>query len=354
MQQVSKKLEKLKIGYAPFSKDMTGPGDRRRFVFWAKESGLFFENADPSQRYDLVYITSSANISDWISYKAKHPNVKLIFELTDSYLLADAFLYGYVRGITRYVTGKDSRWVPDYRNAFRQIIRVADAVVCSTPIQRDNMLPLNGNVHVSLDYFSDEILVKKTNYQVGPGKVRLVWEGQAVTVENLYSIRTALRELKDEVVVHVISDPFIKYPVPLLRRSTSKFLAGLPCKVIFDAWEKSTFSSLLSRDDLAVIPINQRNSLMWNKPENKLLLLWELGIPVITSATPAYKRVMDMAGIHAYCDSESVWVEKLRHFGVGNVDVRQEYMKKASTYLEDFHTKQILLSNWNRIFESVL
>jgi hypothetical protein len=93
---------------------------------------------------------------------------------------------------------------------------------------------------------------------------------------------------------------------------------------------------------------------MWNKPENKLLLLWELGIPVITSATPAYKRVMDMAGIHAYCDSESVWVEKLRHFGVGNVDVRQEYMKKASTYLEDFHTKQILLSNWNRIFESVL
>ena len=32
---------------------------------------------------------------------------------------------------------------------------------------------------------------------------------------------------------------------------------------------------------------------MKNKPENKLLLMWRLGLPTITSNTPSYKYLMD-------------------------------------------------------------
>jgi hypothetical protein len=39
------------------------------------------------------------------------------------------------------------------------------------------------------------------------------------------------------------------------------------------------------------------------KPENKPMLLWRFGMPVITSATPAYRRCMEAAGLDLVCES---------------------------------------------------
>ena len=75
----------LKIGYSPYSADFKAPGDRRRFIFYGNEKHLDVEIANPSRIYDLIYITSSANISEWIKYKKDNPSVKLIFEIIDSF-----------------------------------------------------------------------------------------------------------------------------------------------------------------------------------------------------------------------------------------------------------------------------
>jgi hypothetical protein len=136
-------IQQIKIGYSPYSPDSQGPGDRRRLMFYSNERKLNVEIADASKIYDLVYITSSANITKWITYKKNNPHVKLVFEIIDSYLLEETSFALYLKGLSRLLTGREDRLYIDYRNAFINIIKVADAVVCSAGIQR---IFLNQNV----------------------------------------------------------------------------------------------------------------------------------------------------------------------------------------------------------------
>ena len=54
-------FDKLRIGYVPYSNDMTKPGDRRRFCYYAKKRNIKFEIAQPSKDYDVVVLTEGAD-----------------------------------------------------------------------------------------------------------------------------------------------------------------------------------------------------------------------------------------------------------------------------------------------------
>jgi hypothetical protein len=344
---------RLKVGYSPYHPQYATPGDRRRFVFYARERNIDFALADSRKKFDVVYLTSNCNCSEWIQYKQKHPRTKIIFELIDSYLLEDLNLSNVFRGIARFVKRRENQLYLDYRKAFLKMIRTADAVVCSTPIQKEFILRHNKNVHISLDYFSRDIDHHKTDYSAS-SKLKLVWEGQAYTVQNLLVANEALKELRDEVELHVVTDPAIKMPLKLLNKPTSGVLRQLKCDFTIHNWEKASFSKLIAEADLSIIPIRSDDKLMWNKPENKLLLLWEIGVPVFTSPTPAYTRVMNKAGIDGLCSTTAEWIEKVRKFKEGSAEERQRMATQAGSYLKEYHSKNKILQNWDAIFASVL
>lgn len=346
-------FKSYRIGYAPYSNDCSGPGDRRRFGFYAKEKGFDFELADPAKEYDIIYITTSSNIGKWIDYKKAHPGTKLIFEIIDAYLLEERNFMAYLKGVFRYFTLKDKRLYFNYQNAFINIIKIADAVVCSTPIQREYIKRYNTNVHVSLDYFSADIAHCKTSMQAGE-KLKLVWEGQAYTVKNLLQLKDVFKVLADKIELHVITDTEIRYPFRIFNKKSENILKSLNCSYHLHKWEKETFSEIIAGCDLSIIPMDMQDKLIVNKPENKLLLLWEIGIPVITSATPAYKRVMDNAGLDYYCNDYSDWLNKLQAFITKMPQQRNEDMQKARNYLTKTHQKEQLVCNWDKIFSSVI
>ena len=342
-----------KIGYWPNHPNLLMPGDRRRFVFYARERNINFDLADANKEFDVVYLTSNCNCSRWIKYKQRHRQTKIIFELIDSYLLEDLQISNLFRGMTRFIKKREDRLYIDYRNAFLKMIQTADAVVCSTPIQREAILKHNQNVHVSLDYFSNDINHYKKDYSVS-SKLKLVWEGQAYTVHNLLAANKAFKELRDEVELHIVTDPVIKMPLKFLNKQTDVILRHLNCDYKIHNWEKQSFSKLIADADLAVIPIHNNDKLMWNKPENKLLLLWEIGIPVLASPTPAYKRVMTKAGINGLCTSSQQWISRVREFKAAATEKRNEMAGFATAYLNEYHSKNKILRNWDTIFASVL
>ncbi len=346
-------LTSYKIGYWPNHPACNVAGDRRRFVFYAKEKNIEFEIATTEKVFDAVYLTSNCNCSAWVKYKAAHPKTKIIFELIDSYLLENLNFLNVLRGPARFIKQKEDNLYLDYRKAFIKMISVADAVVCSTPIQKDFILQYNKNVHISLDYFSNDIDQHKTNFEVGT-KLRLIWEGQAYTVRNLLAMNGAFKELRDEVELHIVTDPVMKYPLKIFDRKTTNLLRGLKCDFTLHNWEKATFSELISEADLSIIPIRSNNNLMWNKPENKLLLLWEIGVPVFTTPTPAYKRVMTSAGVDGLCNSTEDWVKKIRAFKNKTAEERKAMSEQAKMYLHHNHSKNRILQNWDAIFASVL
>ena len=337
------------IGYTPISFNLEAPGDRRRFPFYARIRGLDFEVASLDKVYDIVYVTTCANISSWITYKLKNKSTKLIFEITDSYFLDNKLLWNFTRGIYRFLQGRESKLCLNYNNIYKRLFRIADAVVCSTLIQRDFILRYNPNVHISLDYFDEDIVCKKYNYDLNE-VFNIVWEGQSHTVKNILILKNLLEKL-DNIHLKIITD----VEVPLFwrfKKKTENLFKG--CKFSYEIipWEISTFSKEISKADLAIIPINQKDKLSWNKPENKLILFWKIGIPVITSATPAYHKVFDRIKSDLTCSDDYEWMNKLNLFIKSEINVK-EHMNTISMYLDAEHNKDTILNNWDKIFNSI-
>jgi hypothetical protein len=344
--------DSIKLAYTPYSKDFSAPGDRRRFIFYVNERKIRFEIADPLKKYDIVYLTYGCNIDTWIDYKKNNPEVKFIFELIDSYLLEGISLLTLFRGVTRFLLGKESSLWINYKTALRKMVTMVDAVVCSTHAQKADLLRFNNNIHISLDYFSND-LVRRKNSLKSNNKFKLVWEGQAYTVDNLLLLNDVFSKLGDKFELFIITDSVIKSPIRIFDKKTSSVLTKLKCKYTFLNWDKSSFSENIANADLSIIPISSNNPMMWNKPENKLLLLWEIGIPTLTSETPAYKRVMDVAGINFYCSSSSEWVRKIEEYMNSSIEYRKSIVQKAKDYLLEFHSKEKILKNWDDIFDSL-
>ena len=305
---MSRPLSEARIGYGGYSADFRHPGDRRRFSAYAEQKGLAYERADLSREYDLVLITHNSDIPGWTARKRRQGDrLKFVFELVDSYFVQTNPLRRLLKGIGRRAIGVDSRLSPDFLRTLVRACEAADAVICSTEEQRETIRRYNPNVFLSFDWFGGDLGRPKGDYSRGQ-KLRIVWEGQAVTLENLLALREPLNLYKEHVQLHVVTDPVMHRWFGRFGATASReLLAAFDVPIRFHPWERPSFSSLITACDLAVIPIDTRKAMMRGKPENKLVLLWQLGMPVLTSATPAYERAMAAAGLDMICRDATDW-----------------------------------------------
>lgn len=307
------KLQDARIGYGGYSADFRHPGDRRRFGAYAEQKGIAFERAELDGTYDLVLLTHNADLTGWTHRKRAQDGFKLVFELVDSYFVQHVSRFPrLLKGTARRLMGMESRLSADFLKTLISTCEAADAVICSTPEQRAMIERYNPNVILSFDYFGGDIEPPKTDYS-RTGKLRLAWEGQSTTLFNLNVIEDVLNELKDEVELHVVTDPEVyRHFGRFGRHPSADVLAGIQCEKHFYDWEKRSFSRHLKAADLAIIPIWPNHRMSNAKPENKLILLWQLGMPVLTSATPAYVRTMGNAGLDMACEGFDEWRAALR------------------------------------------
>src|SRR5258708_8532581 len=171
----------------------------------------------------------------------------------------------------------------DYLTNLRAMCRRADAVVCTTNEQSEVIRHFCNNVHVILDIHSTVATEVKTHYAASQ-PFRLVWEGLASNLPQLATLAPILRMLsKDrDFELHVISDPGkSRNPNGLGLFDSQRFLARHFDRVCFHKWDEETCSRILSSCDLALIPIDLTDPFVTGKPENKLMLLWRVGLPVI-------------------------------------------------------------------------
>ena len=96
--------------------------------------------------------------------------------------------------------------------------------------------------------------------------------------------------------------------IPYLPRIKSFEVAkAIFGNVVFHRWNEATFSEVVTKSDVAIIPIATGDPFTRGKPGNKLALLWRMAMPVVTSATPAYRRMQDAAELgYLACDDSSI------------------------------------------------
>lgn len=343
----------MKIGYAPYSADLRQPADRRRFPFYAARRGIEFELADPREAYDVVVVTPRADLGAWSRYRPGRS--KMVFDLVDSYLdIPRTDPKALLRGPAKFLTGEARHPFFSYRRMLERMLERADAATCATPEQVTAVSPLCPNGHAILDFQSGLVRCIKEDYRVG-AQVQLVWEGLGENVRWFSEIAYALREVANSrpLVLHLVTAiEYRQFAQRFGRRTTHRLAGRLFDDVRVYQWSEEMVSVIATACDIAVIPLPSDRPLESGKSENKLIGFWRMGMPTITSATPAYARTMRAAGQDLACSSQDEWVDALSRL-IGDESLREECGRGGRAFAEEHHGEERLLEAWDRVLASL-
>lgn len=345
----------LRIGYQPLSPDLSQPGDRRRVVFWAKYRGhkIITNLNEPVD----VYLLSEK--ADFGLFPKKAAGAPVVFDLVDAYLAKENLAKDWVRGVSKIATGQLTGWPKPFTKFVENLCIGSSAVICSSPEQKETILPYAKNVHVILDSHAELPLLPFTN----KGKVenkQLLWEGLPATIGGLTQIASALDSASERYAIElscVTNTDYFKFLGKYFHGDTASLLkrrlgAGYQHSKIIP-WSIKNLVTAAKLASCAVIPIDLSGPLQNLKPENRLLIMWRLGLPCLTSPSPAYIRSSESAGSDTICFTGEDWEMKMTEI-LENSDVAESIVKKGQVYLQEFHDTDALLEKWDRVFNSVV
>lgn len=345
-------LSGLRIGYAPISRSLQAPGDRRRFVRYAEARGLAFELADPAKAYDLVVLSERADISVWSRYRGG----RIVFDLIDSYLAIPRIdVKAQLRGLAKFVSGEHRRLELDYWRALAEMCARADAVICATQEQKADIGRYNANVHIILDVHAQVAQRPKRDFAAHE-PFRLVWEGLPQNLSTLAAIAPVLRELdrRRPIELRLVTDLVTpRYLGRIGRRETARQARRLFHRTRVHPWRERDWADVVAACDLALIPLETRDPFLAGKPENKLLLFWRMGMPTLSSATPAYRRAMDLAGLPMACTGPNDWAERLWAY-MADEALRRDAGARGLACAERCYSEAKTLSDWDALFASIV
>ncbi|HOD12733.1 MAG TPA: hypothetical protein PKO44_06530 [Candidatus Omnitrophota bacterium] len=345
---------RLRIGYVPYSVYLSRPGDRRRFCYYANKRNIKFEIADPFKDYDIVVVTQKGDLGVWSNYRKG--KAKIVYDFIDSYLAIPRYdLKGILRGLAKVVAGENRYLKLNYWKAIEQMCQRSDAVICSTEEQKQDISKFCKNVHIVLDFHSSVVQEVKQDYSCRD-IFNFVWEGLPCNIRSFYEINDVLMKLseKKKVALHIVTDlEYYKYAGRYGHQQTSALTKKLSCDVHLHEWNEKTCSDLIRKCDLALIPISLNDSFAVGKPENKLLLFWRMGMPVVVSSTPAYERAMQQCGLSMTCRTKSEWIETLVKY-IDDENARREAGARGLIFAEKYYSEEIILDRWDKVFLSLV
>jgi len=357
-------LRDLRIGYVPMinpiKNSFPNSADNRRFCYYADKRNIKFEIADPSETYDVVLLTQMADLSIWSEYQ--RGNCKIIYDFIDSYLGIPKWnLKGLLRGSAKYIAGQSRYLRLNHWKALEAICQRADAVVCATNEQKTTIQSYCQNVHIILDCHFKLMRAAKTDYSVGD-TFNFVWEGLPGNLHYFFVIREVLQSLsaKYNIALHLVTDSqYRKYMRKFCVKNTMSLAKKLFDNSYLHEWKEETFADTACQFDMAILPIPLNkplwfdSSLAIGKPENRLLLLWRMGIPTVVSANPAHKRAMDDCGLAMACRTSDEWFDTLEKY-MNDESARREAGQKGKAFCDKNYSEEIMLSQWDKLFSSVL
>ena len=216
-------LKSVRIGYDPFSADLSHPGDNRRFCFLAKLLNIKYEIYNPQNNYDLVILNEISDISYW---RRIRQGPKIIFNQNDSFLAEKFNFKTALRGLGKYLSGQQKFLELSFQNALKGMCRNADAVICSTEEQKVDIEKYCKNTHIFFEasFFAGKN--KKMSYE-SHKPFKLIWEGLPTNTYQLleFSELISNSKLKDKVELHIVTDRYgYKFLNRFFKFETEKFL----------------------------------------------------------------------------------------------------------------------------------
>lgn len=353
----SKHLKQLKVGYWPLSPNLNSAGDRRRLVFWAQARGHEVVT-DLTQTVDVIIASENSDFNSIAFAKTKAP---VIFDLVDAYLSPLNPYDDFARGFAKKFSGQISGGIRPFSHHVRDFCSSSSAVICSSIEQEEVIRSYCANTHVILDSHDEIPFIDKTIPKSRlTDEYRILWEGQPATIRGVRQISSELSQLSrskhllfdfvtDEKYFQFLNRYFEKSTLDLLKKDLDQIIG----QVTIVPWTPDNLVKYAQKSKVAMIPIDLSVPMQRLKPENRLLIMWRLGLPCLTSSSPAYTRTARQAGTSTICASPQAWYKKFNRL-LNDPSFAHEEILRGQNYLRENHNRQILLDKWDRVIESVI
>ena len=349
--------KRMKVGYVPYSQDLQHPGDRRRLKIASDIEGVQIKVNDLAN-LDVLVLSNSSNFRKYL----KKVECPVIIDLVDAYLAErPGFFRDFGRNILRTLNGTSSLRFLRYTSHLKYACKHANAVIVATIEQSRFIEELNQNIHVIIDDQS-EMLGNQviTHEKIFPDqKSYLFWEGLGYTLKHFESISKELEDFlisNDYYLKMLTNEKFHRWGGFLGTSNTENIVR----KLFPRAWERIEIlpwsveetKKAASSSTLGIIPLTKSDKFAMYKPENKLISMWAMGIPVLCSPSAAYSRVaQDIKTPTMLCDGN--WLESLRVI-TSNSFIRKDMIEKGMDYYNQNCTREILQNRWLKAIDSVL
>jgi hypothetical protein len=229
--------------------------------------------------------------------------------------------------------------------------------VCSSYEQRELIKKYNSNIHIILDSH-EEIPVLNPRKYIKSNKI--LWEGLPVTIYNINQISSVLKNISFDINLELefLTDKeYFRYGNRFIKKDTltmlKKDLKGFSGQIRVLPWTVNNLIYASKGSKLAVIPLNLNLAMNKFKPENKLLIMWRLGLPCLVSPNTSYMRIAKNLDLENVCYNDSDWMKKIQRY-LFDPDFAFFEACKGQNYVIEHHSKNVILAKWDSLLESVI
>ena len=338
---------KCNILYLGSSKDGSAPADRRRFLGFSSRSNNLNIHYDEEKgiKYDVLVCSLGGDLVKALRLANTIP--KLVLDYTNHYLVEKSWVKNRFRNLISGLFGNKELSFKAYKNIILEVMCRADLVVCPS-ITQQKYLKYIGIASTRLtDFFGQEIDLREVNYD---GDGSLFWEGQACNLVTLKVVSPVLKNRPDLLLRIVSDESFGMLGGKLFKKSSSRYCSKILPNYEFSCWNAENLNANAKKSSLGIIPLDLTDQFVAAKPENKLVLMWQLGLYTLCSPSESYNMLSKETGIDFLCSDEEQWSSSIECM-LSDIKQRKEY----SAYLHNFACSQYsddaIRKKWQNAFE---
>jgi hypothetical protein len=341
----------MRVLYLPSSSLGKGPVDRRRFLAFSKASKKIHVIFDPKETFDLVFCSGSGDIN--LAIKLKKEGFPLIFDYANHYLVEASLTKNLLRQAYFFASKKHHFSFINYSKLLRSILILADTVICSSKEQESfikSELKIRRSI-VLTDFFETDFPALFTGNFESKSRFsnRILWEGQPENLQNFLAINDK-RLFKQKF--SIITDE--TYKSFGMKRSSISYCNNIFHNFDLIKWTKENLLLEAISCDVGIIPINMDIPIYAAKPENKAILMFLLGLPVIASPTLAYKNLFKQAEVTELLITKQIdWMERIENIRIMKNSFRNDLSAHLRMFAIKNYSTSVLCKSWDLLLEEI-
>lgn len=252
------------------------------------ECGLRYELYRPWRRYDaLVFVKAMGPRDRALRGRARRAGIKTVFDANVNY---------YDRDGTFYYDGMAP--TEQQRQEAEDMTRGCDAVIADSRFLAERCAALNPAVRWIPDNVDLALVPPRGPAAADPGRLELVWSGQAVKLFELLAIEDVLRELGSRIRLTLVTNSLRALDAwkPELRARFDRLLADVPHAVRPYVSVADLLAFYASRRCVCLSPRFADNSYNLGHTEWKIALALACGRLALAGPVPSYRAVAERSG----------------------------------------------------------